>query len=466
MSPLETGGHLTIAGLGPGDPTARTIATQRALDAARTIILRTRVHPGLDDLADDPRVQTCDDLYEGATEFHALYDAIAARVCAVAANAAPGQVVYAVPGHPRFGERSVAGVVAASSDQGIAVHMLDGVSFVDATATALGVDPMAEEVQLLDGAALAALGDSEPYAGGRYVFTPLRPMLVSQVYSKAVATGVKLALSRLLPDDHPVTLVRVAGVAGQEQLITCPLYELDRRPVDHLTSIWVPALGELDAVRDPRTLQHVVARLRAPGGCPWDRKQTHATLRDAIINEAYEGVDAIDADDPENLAEELGDLFLIVAMHAQLAEESGTFALEDVYESITTKIIRRHPHVFGDVTAEDPDAVVKTWNEVKAAEKAARTAPTRPKAADGQPYAMPALTRAVRVLRAHPLPETANPPASLPSHFTVFGDMLLDIVGRAIAAGIDPEAALRAALDRHLARQPALIASNEETAAS
>ncbi len=474
MTALESGGHLTIAGLGPGDPTSRTIAAQRALDAARTIVLRTRIHPGLDDLADDPRVQTCDDLYEAATEFDALYDAIAARVCAVAASASPGEVVYAVPGHPHFGERSVASVIAASRERRITLRVLDGVSAVDAAATALGVDPMAEEVQLLDGTALAALGDYEPYAGGRFVFTPLRPMLVSQVYSRAVATGVKLALSRLLPDDHPITLVLSAGVAAEEQVITCPLYELDRRPVDHLTSVWVPALDELDAVRDPRALQHVVARLRAPGGCPWDRQQSHATLREAIINEAYEAVDAIDADDAENLAEELGDLFLTVTMHAQLAEESGTFALEDVYESITTKIIRRHPHVFGDVTAEDPDAVVKTWNEVKAAEKAARSAPPRPKALDGQPYAMPALTRAARALRAHPFPQIADPAAEpnhpqlpdLASCFPDLGDMLLGVVARGVAAGVDPEAALRAALDRHLTRQPGLAASNEETAAS
>lgn len=445
MSPT---GALTIVGLGPGDPSARTVAAQGALDAAATIILRTRIHPGLDDLAADPRVTSCDDLYERAAQFDDLYDAIAERVGDAARGTAAGEVVFAVPGHPRFGERSIGRILARSQADDIDIRVLDAVSAIDAVATALGIDPMAQEVQLLDGAVLATLVNEDPFAGGRFAFTPLRPLFVSQVYNGQVATGVKLALTRLLPDDHPITIVRAAGVAGEEGILACPLYELDHRLVDHLTSVWVPSLGALDAVRDPRTLQHIVARLRAPGGCPWDRKQTHATLRDAIINEAYETVDAIDADDEENLAEELGDLFLTVAMHAQLAEENGTFTLEDVYEGITRKIVRRHPHVFGDVTADDPDAVVQTWNQVKAAEKAARTAPKRAKAQDGQPHSMPVLVRATRVLENHPLGE-----AELANLEENSGDMLLAAVARLVAAGDDPEAVLRDALTRHVDRQ-------------
>ena len=441
-------GTLTIVGLGPGNPGARTVAAQRALDAATSIILRTGIHPGLDDHSTDPRVSTCDDLYERAAQFDDLYDAIAERVCDAARGAAPGEVVFAVPGHPRFGEQSVGRILARSQAGDIDVRMVGSESAIDAVANALGIDPMADEIQLLDGASLAACVDEEPFAGGRFAFTPLRPLFVGQVYNTHVATGVKLALSRLLPDDHPITIVRAAGVAGEERILPCALYELDHRPVDHLTSVWVPALGELDAVRDPRTLQHIVARLRAPRGCPWDRAQTHATLRDAIINEAYEVVDAIDSDDEVNLAEELGDLFLTVAMHAQLAEENGTFTLEDVYEGIARKIVRRHPHVFGDVTANDPDAVVQTWNQVKAAEKAARAAPKREKAPDGQPHAMPALVRAIRVLQKHPLSDTdlANPD-------TTSGDMLLVAVARVVAAGDDPDAVLRDALARHVDRQ-------------
>ncbi|MBA2277787.1 MAG: MazG family protein [Chloroflexia bacterium] len=451
------GGYLTIIGLGPGDPRARTIGAQQVIDAASTIILRTAIHPGLDDLLGDSRVVTCDDLYERAEAFDDLYRAIAARVCAASQSATVGEVVYAVPGHPRFGERSVGDVIERAAVAGIAVRVLDAVSAVDSVATLLGIDPMAEDLQMLDGAALAAVANEEPFSGGRVVFSPLRPVLVSQVYSRAVASGVKLALSRLLPDNHPVKIVRAASVSSAATVVDAALYELDHWNVDHLTSIWAPALGTLEAGRDPRTLQHVVARLRAPGGCPWDRQQTHATLRDAVIDEAHEVVDAIDADDAENLAEELGDLFLLVAMHAQLAEERGTFTLEDVFEGIARKIVRRHPHVFGNHAAEDAAAVVRTWNQVKAEEKASRSTPARAKAADGQPHSMPALTRARRVLKLHPYIEGVEAPADA-------GEVLLAAVARVIDAGGDPDTILRAALTRHVARHEEISTNQPDSA--
>ena len=434
---------LTIVGLGPGDPGLRTVATQRALDGAARIVLRTAIHPGLDDLLTDPRVVACDDLYESADDFDTLYPRLAKRVCQITAEV-DGPVVYVVPGHPRFGERSVRSVLGLARERGLDVIVLDAVSAIDVVATAVGADPMADEVQLLDGASLSALVNEDPFAGGLLTASSSRPMLISQVYNREIASGVKLMLGRILPDDHPITIVRAAGVQDEQAIVECPLYALDRQDVDHLTSVWVPPRPELEAYRDPRTLQHIVARLRAPDGCPWDRKQTHATLKDAVVSEAYEVVDAIDADDPANLAEELGDQFLLVAMHAQLAEEAGTFTLEDVFDGISRKIIRRHPHVFGDREANTADEVVRTWNEIKAEEKASGTAPKREKALDGQPHAMPALTRATHALKKHPLVSQSNGQRDP-------GEQMLAAISAILAEGGDPETELRAALDRHVA---------------
>ena len=192
--------------------------------------------------------------------------------------------------------------------------------------------------------------------------------------------------------------------------------------------------------------RHPIARLRAPEGCPWDRKQTHATLRDSILDEAYEVVDAIDAGDDANLAEELGDLFLLIAMHAQLAEEAGTFTLEDVYAGIATKIVRRHPHVFGDEEAREAGQVVGLWNRIKQEEKAAN--PDRPeKAADGQPHSMPALVRAPGVLAKHPVDVDSAASAEERSR------ALLDAVAAVVHAGDDPERVLREALAAHVMNQ-------------
>ncbi|MGA9883560.1 MAG: nucleoside triphosphate pyrophosphohydrolase [Candidatus Acidiferrales bacterium] len=117
------------------------------------------------------------------------------------------------------------------------------------------------------------------------------------------------------------------------------------------------------------------ARLRSPNGCPWDREQTHASLRKYLIEEAYEVLDAMDASDPRKFASELGDLLLQVVFHANIAEADKRFGISDVIESVYTKMVRRHPHVFGNVVAETPGAVLKNWEQIKAAERAADKSP-------------------------------------------------------------------------------------------
>jgi MazG family protein len=137
----------------------------------------------------------------------------------------------------------------------------------------------------------------------------------------------------------------------------------------------------------------IVAFLRSPEGCPWDREQTHATLRPGLIEEAYEVVEAIDRTDDENLREELGDLLLQSVFHAQIASEEGRFSFEEVARGIATKLVRRHPHVFGEDSCEDSAAVLKRWDEIKRAEKAARVASVL----DGISAGLPALMRAEKV---------------------------------------------------------------------
>ena len=149
----------------------------------------------------------------------------------------------------------------------------------------------------------------------------------------------------------------------------------------------------------------VQARLRAPGGCPWDREQTHLTLRTYLIEEAYEVLDAIERASPPDLAEELGDLLLQVLFHADLARETGVFDISDVIVGIHDKMVRRHPHVFGDVKADTPAEVLKNWVQLKANEKQAAIAkgisPQRqaPSALDGVPRNLPALLEAYQLTR-------------------------------------------------------------------
>lgn len=437
-------GSLTVVGFGPGDPALRTIGAQRALDEADAIIVRTRIHPGLDDLAGDPRVTDCDDLYQHATSFARLYPAVADRVVSRAGQG--GRVVYAVPGHPRFAEATVPLVEALAIERGIPVTVLDAVSFVDAAASAAHIDPIEDALQLIDAERIAATLEADPFASGKLGIDPARPLLIAQMYDSRLAAAVKLALDRVYPLDHSVIVLRGASAPDHESTASIPLHALDRALLDHLCSLYVPPLSDLEALRSPETLARIVARLRAPGGCPWDRAQTHATMRNAIIEEAYETVDAIDQDDAEALAGELGDLLLLVMMLAQMAEEAGAFRIEDVYEAVSAKLIRRHPHVFGTVQADTPDAVISTWEGVKAAERAAKgeTAANQPNRYERLPRAMPATRKVIELLA----PRATLAPPGVPET----GNELLAEMRKLLARGIDPEFALEASLRLHAER--------------
>lgn len=145
-------------------------------------------------------------------------------------------------------------------------------------------------------------------------------------------------------------------------------------------------------------LLRVMARLRAPSGCPWDREQNHRTLRFHAVEEVYELLDAIEAGDDHAMEEELGDLLLQVVFHAQMAKERGAFDFDKVARHITDKLLRRHPHVFGDATAHDAEAVLAQWDVIKHAEKKG-TYHERPSALDGIPRHLPALLRAEKLVK-------------------------------------------------------------------
>jgi tetrapyrrole methylase family protein/MazG family protein len=384
-------------------------------------------------------VTDCDDLYERAADFDALYPAIARRVVGAARSGAA--VVFAVPGHPRIGERTVLLIEAAAREIGIPIDVLDGVSFLDVIAGALQIDPLTRGLQIADAEELAEIISGEPFTSGNLGVDPTRPLLVAQLYNRDLASAVKIALSRVYPDDFVVTIVRAAGIPGDHSAREVPLHVLDRQVVDHLTSLWVPAMPSMDAVRSPESLTRLVARLRAPGGCPWDREQTPKSLRNAVLEEAYEVVDAIDAGDQAGLAEELGDLLLLVTMQAQIAEESGAFRIEDVFEGINRKLIRRHPHVFGSVSATTPEAVIATWEGVKESERAEkRSSPGKPNPIDRMPRAMPVTRKAIEILA----PRTSLAAAQHPDA----GNDLLAAIAALIERGLDPELALEASL-RH-----------------
>ncbi len=395
---LEGRPSITVIGLGPGDPKLLTVAAADVLSAAERVWIRTADHPSRAAIPTSCQVSACDDLYRAHQTFEEVYRAIAERLIA---EAQEREVVYAVPGDPSVGETSVRilGDMAAKGD--VVCRIVPGISFIGPTLAALGWDAL-DGVQIADATALASRHHPD--------IDPERPALIAQIYSPLVASDIKLCLLARYPEDHPVTLVSGAGEAGisgasaKGRLITLPLCDLDRDgEFDDVTTLAVPPLPAGSSMLG---LAEVIARLRAPDGCPWDQEQTHESLRPYLIEEAYEVVEAIDADDPTALSEELGDLLLQVALHAQIATEYGEFTLTDVIRSIHDKLVRRHPHVFGDAHAETAADVVERWAELKAEEKRESSVNGSVEAvADpmaGVPKTLPALARAQALVRRAP----------------------------------------------------------------
>lgn len=310
----------------------------------------------------------------------------------------------------------------------------------------IGIDLIADEVQVVHSGTFQAANDAHPFESGLLSFTPLQPVLIAFEQDSTGTTShtlgehphvpaVRAYLTDHLDPETDVTWFR-GDTFGQ-----MPVGELAN--VDQPDFVFIPAQDEftVGGQRDPRAMHRIVARLRRPDGCHWDRKQTHATLAKNLVDEVYEVVDAIEANDPAGIAEELGDIYLLLLMQAQIASEAGTFSIEDVYAGIARKIIGRHPHVFGEAVVQTDADLAQVWAVAKQQEQVEGTK-RGGNDLDGEPFSMPGLTRATRVLKAHPIHLDDSTPA------------LLRAVAEIVANGGDPDTILKQQLRDHVASQP------------
>lgn len=352
-------GKIIVVGLGFGDEQSLPLGTLQLLEKQEQIWLRTEKHPVVRWLKDRGILfQSFDQVYESHDDFSSVYREIADRLFQLAAASSP--VIYAVPGHPMVAERAVQILLREGKEKEIEVEIRGGGSFLDAAFARLGLDPI-EGFQLLDG------NDFNPTR-----IDPRIHLLIGQVYDRFVASDVKLALMEVYPDDHPVQIATALGITGMEKVETVPLYELDHHDTfTDLTSVYVPPVqNENHLYRRFDFLVELIAHLRSPEGCPWDRKQTHESLRPYLIEEAYEFLDAVAEEDVEAMADELGDVLLQVMLHSQIASEEGTFDIYEVIERLNEKMIRRHPHVFGGQTVKTAEEVKQNWDQIKQQERA------------------------------------------------------------------------------------------------
>ena len=437
---------IVLLGLGPGDPALLTRQAWELLEQIDEIYLRTGQHPVAKHLPSQLKVHTFDHLYNTYEDFEQVYEKIVEKVISLGKQ--PQGVVYAVPGHPYVAESTCLEITRKAADANIPLQVIEGVSFIEPVLTALAVDPL-PQLTLVDALELAFAHHPS--------FPPSKPALIAQLHSREMAGELKITLMAVYPDEHPVRLVHAAGTS-QCVVEDLPLYQIDQSEhIGLMSALYIPALEGNCSFED---FQELVAHLRAPEGCPWDREQDHQSLRANLLEEAYEAVEAIDADDPEAMQEEFGDLLLQVVLQSQIAAEYGEFMMADVIRDIHTKLVSRHPHVFEDTDLADSEAVIRNWERMKEQERLKKSDMEKG-LLDGIPVAMPALLvadnyqrRAARVGFDWPdiegvidklleEVEEYRQAKSGKQKEEEFGDMLFALVNLARWLDIDPETALR-----------------------
>ena len=345
-----------VVGLGPSLLGEITLESLHLLQTADQVIVRTKQHPSVEQLATQGvEFISCDCFYESSDSFEEVYKKIV-KFC-LQESRKYSNIVYAVPGSPLVAERTVQLLRTEAQAENIAIKILPAMSFLDLVYSRLALD-VCDGLKIIDALQIGKVQSKEDL-----------PLVITQVYNKQVASDVKLSLMDYYDDATEIVFMRNLGLPD-ERVAKIFLYELDRQEdINHLTTVYLPCQ---ESIFNMAELIETVELLRTPDGCMWDREQTHETIRHNFIEEVYEVIEAIDNQDLNLLCEELGDVLLQVVFHAQIAKESGNFDLQDVIDGITEKLIRRHPHVFGKIEVNNTKEILTNWDKIKAEEKSER----------------------------------------------------------------------------------------------
>ncbi len=439
---------ITLLGLGTGSLGELSQETIDGLAGVEQIYLRTAYLPLAEELKTTHLLHAFDDLLSDIPFDQDVVEKIADTIIASASDT--GKVTYAVPGHPLIADLTCTEIIRKAKEQNITVRIIAGKSLLDEMMALLPLEFSGGQITVVDMLKLQL----ESF----HTCPPSQPMVILNAVGENIGSVLKAGLSSIYPLDHRLAVIDFMQPI-EDRLIQTRLETLDRSlGEDHNYMLYVPALAFGSAFED---FQAIIEQLRSPEGCPWDREQTHESLKPFLLEETYEALEALDQTDMSGLQEELGDLLLQIVLHAQIGVEAGEFTMRDVLQTISNKMIRRHPHVFADGKAKDALGVVQKWQEIKADERKQNGLEGSKGMLDGVPQSLPALVQSQTVqARAkvvgfdwlnisdvhakieEELQELAD--ASNPEEqFSEMGDVFFALVNLARWLDVDSEAALR-----------------------
>lgn len=441
---------ITVVSLGPDDGGMLTPRAMEALRGQDRLILRTQRHGACGWLeAQHIAFETLDGLYETSEDFDELCARAAQEI--VSQALACGRLGYAVSDPA---SDATVRALARNLPQEIELNVVSGITLAGNAACA--VLPYGVNTENLRTVTALSVQELRVQAD--------TPQVITEINSVYLASDVKLWLGDLFDDETTVYFLENAALSGCRAR-PIELCELDRQEhYDHRTAVLVPAVSVYERSRASyEDFVQVIARLRAPGGCPWDRAQTHHTLRRYMIEEACEAAEAMDGEDPMKMADELGDVLLQVVLNSAIGAEHRDFTDRDVTSLAARKMITRHEHVFGQAKAADAQAVVSVWENAKKKERGEQTALER---ALDVPASLPALMRAQKIISRELSTEKRKPAVwqtleavrdaqaalSDGGQEEGLGDLLMACCALAHAMGLDAETALRSAIGREIDR--------------
>jgi len=374
---------IVLLGLGPGNPRFLTREALEWVEQVDEVYLRTKNHPAATLLPDKISCHSFETELDPDLSPKQVNEKIILTILRLGER--PQGVTYAVPGHPLTGDITCSEIIRRARGVGTPVRIIAGVSLIEPTLQALSLDPQTQ-ITIIDALNLANLNAPS--------FPPSQPVLITHFTSIKVATQLMTVLLTVYPEHHKVALLHAVGTEN-ELVEHFPLGEIDQSThLGSCSSLFCPALPFGSAFED---FQQIIAQLRSPEGCPWDREQTHTSLKPYLIEESYEALEALDQEDMPSLKEELGDILLQIVLHAQIGIENGEFRMSDVMQFISDKMIRRHPHVFADGDARDVAGVIHKWEEIKANERKDNGKPEKKGMLDGIPANLPALVQSQHI---------------------------------------------------------------------